>query len=149
MLESTRKKQHKEMTGPVLSKLASQSATPAETEKKLVADWDALIDNTPVLTGRANVLPGRSQTFYACFTFVSPGADEKAFSDWFKARKQLTFGLFDVPVQRDAAGVPTKKTSYQFTFKITEFKDTYEYRAGEGDKKGFWVPHLASTTRLR
>jgi len=97
----------------------------------LVAQAKELVERTPVLTGRYNILPGRKRSFLACFRYVpSDIATTEQIEGWFKTRKSLAFGLYDLPVQRDESGHVMKKTNFQFTFEVARWKDHYDYEDG-------------------
>jgi hypothetical protein len=80
-----------------------------------------MLNKLRFLTEDVTILPGRKAKFYTCFEYVPGAADDQEINEkFFKTRKEITVGFYDVPVQRDAAGNVKKKTSYQFAFKVVK-----------------------------
>ena len=99
----------------------ARAANPAEATTQLMTAFESVLNKLPFLTDDVTILPGRKAKFYTCFEYVPGAADDQEINEkFFKSRKEITIGFYDVPVQRDAAGNVQKKTSYQFTFKVAK-----------------------------
>lgn len=147
MLEAARKAKIKEVGQGLAPMLAADAADKASTIAEIGKGWNDLIDGVPVLTGRYNILPGRKKTFYACFLYVERAATPKDIVQWFEGKDQVTFGIYDIPVERDQAGATMRKTSFQFTFKVAEFEDHYGWTLAEDGQR--WNRTTERTIRIR
>jgi hypothetical protein len=99
----------------------SRAANPAEALTQLMDSFDAMLNKLRFLTEDVTILPGRKAKFYTCFEYVPGASDDQEINEkFFKTRKEVSIGFYDVPVQRDAAGNVKKKTSYQFAFKVVK-----------------------------
>ena len=96
-----------------------KSNLPDAALQSLIEQSDAMLQRLPFLSEDVTILPGRKAKFYTCFEYVPGAGSNREVNEWFKSRKEITIGFFDVPVQRDAAGTVQKKTSYQFPFKVS------------------------------
>jgi len=119
----------------------------ADTAASVKANEEALA-KVRFLTDNETILPGRTSTFHVCFDWTTmPTTRDAQGSDeaWQKTRTDVTVGIYDVPVARDAAGAVQKKTNYQFAFQVSEYKFFYTYA-----KKGLgWDLQKPEITKVR
>lgn len=108
------------------------ASNPQEALPSLMSNAEAMLGRIPLLTEDKTILPGRRATFYTCFEYVPGASDDQEVNEWFKDKNEITLGFYDVPVNRDAAGVVQKKTSYQFMFKVAEWREEWEIVKKEG-----------------
>ncbi|MFC1889152.1 hypothetical protein ACFL4G_05290 [Thermodesulfobacteriota bacterium] len=126
-IEALRKEKILETLSVTYKRFAEKNASnPQEAVPTLISNAEAMLNRLPLLTEDKTILPGRRATFYTCFEYVPGASDEQEVNEWFKDKNEITLGFYDVPVARDAAGVVQKKTSYQFTFKVAEWREQWE-----------------------
>lgn len=122
----------------------SAAGNPAEAIPKFLSALEAISARSPYLSGRANILPGKKATFFACFDWAPGATSEKAAAEPFKTRKTLSLGIYDLPVERDEGGIAKKKTFFNFKFNVGLFEETFEWIVN-GDR---WGTKLVSRKQI-
>lgn len=98
-------------------------------------EWYVLPDSHQIvrdLAGRLNlmnlnseVLPSATAGFYVAFDIPNCRTPQQV-EDWLMSQDTLALRLFDVIVETDPAGNPTRKTTFDFHFRVLRFEDTWE-----------------------
>lgn len=107
----------------------SYDATPASVEGAASA-----VKRMKFLTENAQILPDYTETFLLAFENPA-GTDLVKLIDWLKDNKTLSLRIFDIVVETDAAGNPTKKASFEFPIAVKSIRETWETKMFQGTRK--------------
>lgn len=130
------------LSAAIHSSARKLAVDPVQAEADLVEKSTQMVAGLKFLTDDATILPGRKASFLVCFDYVPGVYIQEEEYKWFAGRSDLTLGIYDVPVLRDASGIAQKKTNFQYKLKVHEYKDSMLYQLGA-------PPQILGTAQIR
>ena len=82
-----------------------------------------------LLHRNAELIPQFTDKYIVAFDI--PAADSyETYAQWMTSQSTLTMKIFDITVETDQAGNPTKKARFEIPVVVRSFKDTYLVKDG-------------------